>query len=216
VANGTASTGLVVSDAPTGSQVQGYNTTGSTGAAGDRGIGTAPTGIDGMAIELQMVNNSGAARGGLVLSYDIRRIQPGTTSTRTPPAGIPDDAEELPGYWLFWSLDGTNYTAVRELIPVGEGPSNPLGQPIVPNTVGVTTVPNTSFGFGTGTNWNVGQTLFLRWVDDNAIDPSPDQIYALDNLRVTPVPEPSSLLCVSAVGLLAGGRFIRKRFRRGA
>jgi len=44
---GTASSGLTVSDNPTASQVNGYNALGASGAAGDRGIATAPTGIAG-------------------------------------------------------------------------------------------------------------------------------------------------------------------------
>jgi hypothetical protein len=212
VAGGTPSTGLVVNDNPTGNEVQGYNATGASGAAGDRGIATAPTGIAGSVIELQLTNNSGLAQTGLTVGYDIRRYQAGADNAgRSPPPGIPEGSEELPGYWLFYSLDGgATYTGVPALIPVGEGPTS---QPVVPNTVGVTTVPATQFNFG-GT-WNAGSPLFLRWVDDNAIDPSPDQIIGLDNVSVsaTPVPEPSSLLSVAAVGLLAGARAARRRSR---
>jgi hypothetical protein len=53
--------------------------------------------------------------------------------------------------------------------------------------------------------------LFLRWVDDNAIDPSPDQFIGLDNLAISPIPEPSVLLLAS-LGL--GGGFVARRFRR--
>jgi hypothetical protein len=208
VAGGTPSTGLVVNDNPTANQVQGYNTIGSSGAANDRAIGTAPTGIAGSVIELQLTNNSGSAQAGLTVAYDIRRVtMAADAGGRSPPAGIPEGSEELPGYWLFYSLDnGANYTAVRDLIPVGEGPSS---QPVVPNSVGVTTVPPTAFTFTAP--WAAGSNLFLRWVDDNAIDPSPDQIYAFDNVSVAPVPEPSSLLGVSIVALLVGRTAVRRR-----
>jgi len=216
VAGGTASTGLTVNDSPTGNQSNGYNALGASGAAGDRAIVTAPTGIAGNALQLQLVNNSGAARTSLQVAYTLRAYQAGGDSARTPPPGIPEGAEELPGYWLFYSLDnGATFTAVNSLIPVGQGPSS---NPVVPNQVGNFTIPTTSFTFAAAQSWAPGSNLFLRWIDDNAIDPSPDQIFGLDNvtLSIAPVPEPSSLLCVSAVGLLAGGRFIRKRFRRAA
>jgi len=188
---------------------------GSSGSTSDRAIATAPTGVAGNVIQLSMVNNSGAARGGIRVGYDIKVLQAGTTSgSRTPPAGIPPGSDELSGYWLFYSLDnGANFTAVNPLIPVGQGPST---NPVIPNAVGVYPVPSTSIAFGSGVAWQPGQNLLLRWVDDNAFDPSPDPIIGLDNFTVSPVPEPSSLLCVSAVGLLAGVRAVRKRFGRTA
>jgi hypothetical protein len=206
VAGGTVSPGLVANNNPTGNQVNGYNATGASGAAADRGIATAPTGIAGSAVELQIINNSGLTQTGLFLSYDLRRYQVGADAAgRSPPAGIPEGSEELPGYWLFFSLDnGANYTAVNSLIPVGAGPSS---QPIVPNTLGITSVAGAPVSFGSG-NWNNGSTLFLRWVDDNAIDPSPDEIIGIDNIRLIAVPEPSSLILILALPLLAG------RFRR--
>jgi hypothetical protein len=59
-------------------------------------------------------------------------------------------------------------------------------------------------------NWNVGSNLLLRWVDDNAIDPSPDEIFGIDNVSVA-VPEPSSLAAIFALSLLLPGCFSRRR-----
>jgi hypothetical protein len=206
VANGTASAGLVANNNPTGSDVNGYNATGASGAASDRGIATAPTGNNGSVIELLLTNGTLSPISALNVSYDIRRYQVGADSTRNPPTGIPQGSEELPGYWLFYSLDsGATYTAVDSLIPVGAGPSS---QPIVPNTVGVTNVSNASFSLSG--NWNVGSNLMLRWVDDNAIDPSPDEIVGLDNVTIG-VPEPSGLAAIFVLSVLLPGRFIRRR-----
>jgi hypothetical protein len=209
VAGGTASVGLVANDNPTANQVNGYNATGASGATSDRGIATAPTGIAGSAIQFQISNGTGVAQNALTLSYDIRRYQVGADAAgRSPPAGIPEGSDELPGYWLFYSLDnGTNFTAVDSLIPVGAGPSS---QPIVPNTVGITSIANTSFALSAP--WNAGSNLILRWIDDNAIDPSPDEIIGIDNVRLA-VPEPSNLL-LSVVALLASGGFVWGRCRR--
>lgn len=207
VAGGTASAGLVANNNPTANQVNGYNATGASGAAGDRGIATAPTGVNGNTIELLLTNGTLSPISALTVSYDLRRYQAGADAAgRSPPAGIPEGSDELPGYWLFYSLDnGTTYTAVDSLIPVGVGPSS---QPIVPNTVGLTSVSNATFALS-GT-WNAGSNLLLRWVDDNAIDPSPDEIIGIDNVRVA-VPEPSSLAAVLTLSFLLPGRFIRRR-----
>jgi hypothetical protein len=206
VAGGTASVGLVANDSPTANQNNGYNATGASGAASDRGIATAPTGVAGSIIELQLTNGTLSPVSVATVSYDLRRYQAGVdNTTRTPGAGIPEGSEELPGYWLFYSLDnGVTYTAVNSLIPVGAGPSS---QPIVPNTVGLTSVSNASFSLSG--NWNVGSNLLLRWVDDNAIDPSPDEIIGIDNVRVA-VPEPSSMAAVVVLSLLLPGRFSRR------
>lgn len=53
----------------------------------------------------------------------------------------------------------------------------------VPNTTGVTTVLPTSFSLSS--TWLNGATLLLRWVDDNAVTPSPDQIIGLDNVTLS-------------------------------
>ena len=207
VAGGTVSAGLVANDNPTGNQINGYNATGASGATSDRGIATAPTGIAGSAIELLLTNGTLNPISALSVSYDLRRYQVGADAAgRSPPAGIPEGSEELPGYWLFYSLDnGATYTAVNSLIPVGAGPSS---QPVVPNTVGLTNVSNASFALSG--NWNVGSNLLLRWVDDNAIDPSPDQIIGIDNVRVA-IPEPSSLAAILVLSLLLPGCFTRRR-----
>ena len=194
VAGGTASAGLVVNDNPTANQVNGYNATGASGAVTDRGIATAPTGIAGSAIQLLISNGTGGALNGLTISYDIRRYQIGADAAgRSPPHGIPEGSDELPGYWLFYSLDnGANFHRCRF---VDSGWSGPSSQPIVPNTVGITSIANASFSLSGA--WNAGSNLVLRWIDDNAIDPSPDEIIGIDNVQLG-VPEPSSLV-LSAV-----------------
>ncbi|QDT73711.1 PEP-CTERM sorting domain-containing protein [Lacipirellula limnantheis] len=212
IPNGVAAAGgvvggaLTVNNNPTGNQVNGYNALGASGAAPDRGLATAPTGIAASVIQLSITNNSGVPQNSLLTSYDIRRYQVGADNAgRTPGAGIPEGSDELPGYWLFYSLDnGVNFTAVDALIPVGTGPAT---NPIVPNTVGVTSVAG---AINLGGPLNAGANLILRWVDDNAIDPSPDQIIGLDNVTLRVVPEPSTLALASAA-LMAIGCQIRRR-----
>ena len=55
----------------------------------------------------------------------------------------------------------------------------------------------------------VGSNLDVRWVDDNAVQTSPDQITGLNNVGVNVVPEPSTgtaLLLGLGVLAAAGSR----------
>ena len=90
-----------------------------------RGIATAPTGNAGVALQYQsLVNNSGANLLSFDIAYDIKRFTVG--------AGGADD---LPGYWLFYSLDGTTWNNVAALNPTLAN---------VPNTIGVTSIQQMS------------------------------------------------------------------------
>jgi hypothetical protein len=161
----------------------------------DRILATAPTGNAAAGIELQLLNNSGNALRDLMISYDIVRLNAVAT------------ANELPGYQLFYSQDaGNTWTKVLGLTPTLAGTTGV----VVPNTIGVTNVSN--FGFSLARSWGAGQDLYLRWIDDNADQTSPDQIIGLNNLSVAAaVPEPFTI-----VGTLLGGAAalrMRKRLK---
>ncbi len=161
-----AVTPLTASSAPTANNNNGYNAQGASSA--DRVLATAPTTGAGSAIELTLTNTSGSAISTIAISYDTRRFTQGLVSA-TP------TNNELPGYWLFYSLDnGTTWTNVSTLNPTIT---------TVPNTVGVTSTPSTAFSLSSA--WANNGTLLLRWVDDNAQQTSPDQIIGLDNVSIT-------------------------------
>jgi hypothetical protein len=200
VGGGTASTGLTAALNPTANNVNGYNAA-TAGNPTDRTIATAPTGVNGIAIQLQLTNATGVALNAVNIQYDIRRF---TVGSQQP--------EELPGFWLFHSLDnGATWTNVTALNPVVTG-SAP--QVVVPNTVGVTTVPRTSFILPVP--WNNGANILFRWIDDNADVTSPDQIIGLDNVVVAPIPEPSVLLLTALGGLGLVARVRRSVWSRGS
>ncbi len=82
--------------------------------------------------------------------------------------------QRTPCYWLFYSLDnGTTWINIASLNPT---------LTTVPNTVGVSAMvePNLSLA----SSWNNGATLRLRWINDNAVETSPDQINGIDNVAI--------------------------------
>ncbi|NQW99636.1 Ig-like domain-containing protein, partial [bacterium] len=156
---------LTASSAPTANNNNGYNA--QSGTAADRAMATAPTSNSATASQLAIVNNSAVDLASIQIAYDIRRY--------TAPATV----NELPGYWLFYSLDGTTWTNVAALNPTVSGTSGV----IVPNSVGVTSVATTTVNLSSA--WTVGSTLRFRWIDDNAVATSPDQVFGLDNVVIS-------------------------------
>jgi hypothetical protein len=161
----------------------GYNAA-TSDAPDDRALTTSPTGVAGAVLELLLTNNTGRDLTSLSISYDIRRFTVGAGANDT---GNGPGADELPGYWLFYSLDGgSTYTNVSDLNPDINS---------VPNTVGVTHMPMDVTGMPTylidlsSSPLTAGATINFCWVDDNGIASSPDQIIGLDNVVIT-VPAP--------------------------
>lgn len=182
VGGGTPAGTLTAATPPTSNNNNGYNA-GFSSTPDDRALATAPTGNAGMVIELALLNESGFDQPGLTVSFDVDRFT------------APTNANELPGFWLFYSLnDGLSWNEIAMLRPTIS---------TVPNTVGTSSfgpVDVTFLG-----DWDKNETLLLRWVDDNATQSSPDQIIGLDNLILIPavVPEPGSLVAVCASLALA-------------
>ena len=179
-----ASGGLTATSSPSGTKNTGFNAAFSSTNTADRVLATSPTTVTGSALQLTLSNDTGVAISELVLGYDTRRFN--TVST----------AEELPGYQLFYSLNGSTWTNVSALNP---------GIADVPNSIGVTTVSNAHVTLSASVA--AGANVYLRWVDDNGKPTSPDQIIGLNNVSVAAVmpavPEPQSLvLALAGLGAL--------------
>ena len=176
----TTNNTLVAVTEPTtqGSGTQCYNL-GLTATASDRCLGSSPTGIGAIELQLALRNDTGAPLSALSVAYDIRRFR-GTNSNNTSYNASPYAArEEFPGYQLFFSLDnGQTFTNVSALNPTDTGTTGI----IVPASAGVTNVPVTTFSLGTAVP--PAGIIVLRWVDDNAQSPSPDQLIGLDNVQI--------------------------------
>jgi hypothetical protein len=173
----------------------------------DHALGTSPTGTAGTELQLSLVNNTGSDLNSFNISYDIRRFSTTTNNNNDPSTDPYVGEEELPGYSFFYSLDGgATWNNVASLTPqdLTGAPGTPSGGPLVPNSVGVTNVPTTAISLVSP--WTSGSLLEVRWFDDNAESPSPDQNLGLDNVVVSTgaVPEPTAigLLGVTAAALL--------------
>jgi len=169
---------------------------------------------------LVLTNNTGATINSLNLSYDIVKFYDGQLQSSTT-SGLPL-GEELPGYQLFYSVNGGAYVNVSALNPVtvadGIHPVIPIGTPGAytsgtttgPVDYSVTSITNAPVSLATA--WATGQNLTLRWVDDNAVNISPDQVIGLDNVNISTVPIPAAiwLLGSGLVGLVGVRRRMRK------
>lgn len=166
VVGGTANGTLIATTTfTTSSDTQGFNFA-DPATPTDRALGTSPTSGRGNALQLELTNTGTEPVTKVSVAYDIRRF--------SAPA-----QNELPGYWLFYSQDdGATWTNVSALNPTATGPTGV----IIPTTVGVTNVPATEIALAS--TWHLGSTLRFRWMDDNAVSFSPDQIVALDNVAI--------------------------------
>ena len=72
----------------------------------NRVIATSPTGNAANAIQLSLTNNTGGTLNGFNISYDIVKFASGQGQGTTP------YQEDLPGYQLFYSVNGGAYTNV--------------------------------------------------------------------------------------------------------
>jgi len=174
----------------------------------DRVLATSPTGNDGIAIQLSLTNNTGATVNGFNISYDIDKFYDGDQQSSID-SSLPI-GEELPGYQLFYSVNGGAWTNVAALnpvrtadgihpvIPVGTVNGNGVNGPV---DYTVTSISNAFVNLSTA--WGAGQTLLLRWVDDNAVNISADQIIGLNNVNIAAVPEPETYaLMMAGLGLI--------------
>lgn len=175
----------------------------------DRALATSPTGIAGTALQLVLTNTTGATLNSLSISYDIDKFYDGNTQGSGP------YQEELPGYELFYSVNGGAYVNVASLNPVvtadGVHPVVPVGTPNT-GSVDYTVTSITNAPISLTTAWGNGQTLTLQWVDDNAVNLSPDQVIGLNNVNITPTPIPAGiwLLGSSIFGLFG----LRKKLQK--
>jgi len=201
----------ITSSTKSGSAV--YNMADATVGTSNRALATSPTGDDGVALQLSLTNNIGAAFNTLNISYNIKKYTDGVLQSSID-SSLPKN-EELPGYQLFYSINGGAYTNVAQFNPVASNVSNPNNQPVIPvgtpaasgtNPAVDYTVTNVSGIVTLSQAVAAGQTITFRWVDDNTVNLSPDQVIGLDDVNIsattpTPIPAAAWLLGSGLMGL---------------
>ena len=174
----------------------------------DRVLSTIPTGTAGNVLELTLTNTTGASVNAIKIGYDIVKFTDGTKQSSIDSKYVV--GEELPGYELFYSVNGGAWTNVSALNPVATPDGiHPVVATGTPSAAGaaptpdyaVTSISNYTLSFASALA--NGQTLKLRWVDDNAINISGDQAIGLNNVSIAAVPEPETYaMLLAGLGLL--------------
>jgi hypothetical protein len=143
-----------------------YNV-GSFGNLNDRALGSDPTGIGAMVIELSMTNASGGNLLGVTFSYDCKCLANG--------GGGGNEGGDLPGYAFFYSLTGgtnaADWTGVNALS--------------LPNYMAGTTLSSGPVAITFPTPLTNNGIMYFRWADDNSTACSPNQMFAIDNISIT-------------------------------
>lgn len=134
---------------------------GFTASPTDRALGSSPTSVAGNALQLALQNQTGGAITELTIGYAAK-------------VGSAWQNNELPGYRVFVSTTGTAgpFVSVASLDSVVVS-TDPTGSQLVRSAL---VTLSTAVGSGS--------TVWIRFVDDNAAQTSPDQIFAIDNVSV--------------------------------
>lgn len=185
----------------------------------DRVLGTIPTGTDGNVLELSLTNAIGSPVSALEIGYDIVKFTDGTKQSSIDTRYVV--GEELPGYQLFYSVNGGSWIHVASLDPVavadGVHPVIATGSPAAAGNAPTPDYAVTSIGSTTLTLASplaANQTIKFRWVDDNAINISGDQAIGLNNVNITAVPEPGTSALLLAGGAIVGWVYGRRQRAR--
>ena len=127
-------------------------------------VGTAPTGVDGSILMARLQNNTGNNITTLNLGWDL--------TLRNNDLVTVEDG--IVGHRLYWSLNGTSWTAVGNFGFISTVAGGPATRTVAQST-------NINIG-----GWATGAPAYLAWLDDNSAG-NPDGIYSIDNVSFSGV-----------------------------
>jgi hypothetical protein len=169
-------------------------------ASGGAYWGSPSSGAVAGYIAVGFLNNTGTALDGFALAFDGEQWRDGGSTTPT--------AQTMALQYGF----GASFAGVTSWI--SPGGSFDWASPVLANTSGGAAVDGNAAGLVAGrggsvlTPWAAGETLWIRWIERN--DTGNDHGLAIDNLSLTPVPEPGAgamlLAGLAVLGLLARRR----------
>lgn len=186
---GTSNMNYTVDDGISNSgAIYNYRTPSST----DFSLGSLASGTNVPAFGVELINNSTIPWTSITVTFDREQYRSSTTTQNV--------------LAFFWGVSGgtitsSNYltsgdmTALTALNAVGELPVTTNGKLDPPSIV---TDISSTITFASPLA--VGESVFLRWTDTN--DSGNDAGLAVDNVRVTAIPEPGTL-ALAGLGLLA-------------
>ncbi|MCI0335330.1 MAG: PEP-CTERM sorting domain-containing protein [Planctomycetes bacterium] len=152
------------------------------------------------AFGVEIVNNTGATRQTADISYIGEFWRSSTSTSGTPNTLTFGYSVGAPGSTTYLSGAASGLASLNLVGPAPVAVNGPLDGDLPANQVA-------NSGTLTNLNWQVGQSLYLRWQDFN--DQGNDAGLAVDNVRVE-IPEPTSVvgLLLAGVGLIG---IIRRR-----
>jgi hypothetical protein len=158
-------------------------------ASADRALGEDPTGDAANALQLILMNGTGAPLSSVTFAYDEKCFSLGTCQYG---ATEPDEGNDLPGYAFFYSTTGSTLASDW---------SADANLHTTSYTVGGVEHATDTITFASPVA--PGGSMYFRWLDDNGYWVSPDQMFAIDNVTVAvaPTPEPATLTVLVLGGL---------------
>ena len=186
--------------ASTGSDTTGSLYSNGSAAASDRALGSIASGGTGTIQNgVRFTNNTGITLTQFTVTYDGEQWRNGGNTTQH---SLTFDYVTGAGV----TLSSGGYSGVSQLN--FNGPIATATAAALDGNAAANRVAGITFNVKDIT-WLPGQQIMLRWTDLN--DTGNDHGLAVDNFNFVAVPEPSSMMVVSLVGLAIAGRFRRGR-----
>lgn len=168
----------------------------NVGTSTDRALGSLASGSNAPAFGVAFTNDTGDIIDGFVLVFDAEQYRTSTSQQNvlTFSYGVSGGTATTSNY-----LTNGGLTALVDGNITGTAP-------VASNGAAYTLLSDDQTVVVTGLNVGVGETIFLRWVDND--NTGNDAMLAIDNVRFTPsvVPTPATVALLALGGLVGARR----------